>query len=123
MTRAERVLARKVAAAIVYDAVTGRIQHVHRHITLEGGLEPDRCQVEKRALEISLQRPGREVSRMKVLHISDEAMRPGKIYRVDVESVELVEIGTRPIPRTGRVRAVGQGETMFPLVVGELVEQ
>lgn len=91
-------LGRTVATALVYDFETGKPMHLHQHITLDGGAIPDHEQVEKRALENAMIRKGRDQSRMRVLHLSEDAMRQGKIYKVDVRSLVLVEIGDRPLP-------------------------
>jgi hypothetical protein len=91
-------LGRTVATALVYDFETGKLIHLHQHIALEGGYVPDHEQVEQKALANAMIRQGRDQSRMRVLHLSEDAMRPGKIYKVDVRNLVLVEIGTRPLP-------------------------
>ncbi len=91
-------LGRTVATAMVYDFETGQLLHLHRHITLDGGMIPDHEQVEKRALENAMIRQGRDLSRMRVLHLSEDSLRPEKIYKVDVRNLVLVEVGTRPMP-------------------------
>ena len=88
-------LPRTVSTALVYDFESGRPLHLHRHIVLQGGYVPDHEQVEKKAIENAMIRQGRDASRMRVLHLSEDAMRPDKIYKVDVRSLALVEIGTR----------------------------
>ena len=97
-------LGRTVATALVYDFETGKPIHLHQHITLDGGMVPDHEQVETRALENAMIRQGRDLSRMRVQHLSEDAMRPEKIYKVDVRSLVLVEIGTRPMPGAPRGR-------------------
>lgn len=91
-------LGRTVATALVYDFETGKPIHLHQHITLDGGMIPDHEQVEKRALENAMIREGRDLSRMRVLHLSEGAMHQGKIYKVDVRNLALMEIGDRPLP-------------------------
>jgi hypothetical protein len=59
---------------------------------------PDHEQVEKKAVENAMIRQGRDQSRMRVLHLGQDAMRPGKIYKVDVRSLVLVEVGSRAMP-------------------------
>jgi hypothetical protein len=95
-------LGRTTDSVLVYDFESGQPLHLHRHITLEGGYVPDHEQVEKRALENAMIRQGRDASRMRVLHLSEDAMRPDKIYKVDVRSMVLVEIGTRAMVGRGR---------------------
>ena len=45
------MLPRKTAKVVVYDFETGKLQHLHQHIALEEGTEPDHEQLEKMALE------------------------------------------------------------------------
>ena len=97
-------LGRTIQKAVVYDLVTGQILHVHQHVALEGGFVPDHEQVEKKALEYAMVRQGRDLGRMRVLHIALDAIKPGKIYRVDVGSLTLVEIGSQPVPGMRRPR-------------------
>jgi len=93
------MLPRKVAKVLVYDFETGKLHHMHQHITLEGGIEPDHEQLEKAALENAMIRQGRDASRMRFLHIHDQnAMQPGTRYQVDVRNLALVEIGKMPMP-------------------------
>src|SRR5882757_3197548 len=92
------LLPRTVNTVVVYDFETGKLQHMHQHITLEGGMEPDHQQLEIRALENAAMRHGRNASRLKALHVAEGAIQPGKIYRVDVNRLALVELGSRPLP-------------------------
>jgi hypothetical protein len=97
------MLPRKVARVLVYDFETGELQHIHQHVTFDGGHEPDHEQLEKRALENAMVRQGRDASRMRFLHLYDDnALRPGSRYKVDVRNVALVETGTMPPP--GQIR-------------------
>jgi hypothetical protein len=40
----------------VYDAKSGRIEHLHRVITLKGGTNPKRSEIEARAMELARQK-------------------------------------------------------------------
>jgi hypothetical protein len=91
-------MARTIATVVVYDFETGQVVHMHRHIALEGGYVPDHEEVEKRAIENAMIRQGRDSSRMRILHVSEDSMQAGRMYKVDVHTLALVETGSRPRP-------------------------
>lgn len=66
---------------IVYDE-SGRVHHVHRVVTLEGGREPSEAQIEADALNI-LKRHGKPVEKMKMLHLPSDKVPMHELLAVD----------------------------------------
>jgi hypothetical protein len=75
-------------ACVVYEAITGRVVHLHRVITLRGGKAPSANEMEARALELAGQRSGASV---KVLHLEAESVQSGRAYKVDLKKLKLVQ--------------------------------
>jgi hypothetical protein len=72
-------------ACVVYDAKTGRIEHLHRVITLKGGTNPERSEIEARAMELAGQKE-KKTSSLKTLIVSPEKFRPGREHKVDLKT-------------------------------------
>jgi hypothetical protein len=75
-------------ACVVYDAKTGRIQHVHRVITLRGGDEPKRSEIETRAIDAA--RKSSPKLQLKTLVVPSEQLYPGATHKVDPKKRSLV---------------------------------
>jgi hypothetical protein len=82
-------------ACAVYDAKTGRIEHVHRVITLKGGKTPERTEIEARAIEMAT-RNGRAASQLKTLLVSADKLHEGARYKVDLKTGSLI---SEPVKR------------------------
>jgi hypothetical protein len=76
-------------AWVVYDEETGRIQHVHRVVTLKGGVEPEEGEVEARVLKMSAKRGG-AASRLKTLVVTPAQLDAGATHSVDPKRRALV---------------------------------
>jgi hypothetical protein len=76
-------------ACVVYDAKTGRIEHLHRVITLRGGTNPERSEIETRTMELAGQN-GKKTSRLRTLIVSPEQFRPGREHKVDLETGSII---------------------------------
>ena len=85
---------------VVYDA-TGRIHHVHRVVTLRGGTEPKRSDIEARALEIARTRKGARKTQVKTLMVAPDQLQAGSTHKVDPKkrallSTPIKDKATRP---------------------------
>jgi len=76
-------------ACIVYDANTGRIQHLHRVITLKGGTKPEPSEIEARAMEFAAQK-GKKTSQLKTLLVSSEQLHLGTAHKVDLKTGSII---------------------------------
>jgi hypothetical protein len=76
-------------AWVVYDSKTGRIQHVHRVVTLKGGIEPNQSEIEDRAMDIAGKR-GMTRSQLNILSVSPDQLHPSARHRVDPKKGSLV---------------------------------
>jgi hypothetical protein len=85
-------------AWVVYDEKTGRIQHVHRVVTLKGGTEPKRSEIEARVMDIAAKK-GRDVSQSKTLMVSPDQLQPGATHKVDPKKRTLV---SKPIKQADK---------------------
>jgi hypothetical protein len=83
-----------VSICVLYDAADGRIALKHKVVVLPGGRKLDRGQIESRAFAIA-GKAGLSVSNLKALHVATEDFRPGSFYKVELESVRLLEVGRR----------------------------
>jgi hypothetical protein len=77
-------------ACVVYDATTGRIHHAHRVVTLRGGVEPKRSDIETRALEIARTQQGTRTAKVKTLMVAPEQLQAGFTHTVDPKKRSLV---------------------------------
>jgi hypothetical protein len=75
---------------IVYSSEDGRIVHVHKEITIAGGLERPEAEIEARARQFAARR-GRAPEELRVLFVEDRRSK-GKRYKVDIDTLELVEV-------------------------------
>jgi hypothetical protein len=75
-------------ACVVYDTKTGRIQHVHRVITLRGGDEPKRSEIETRAIDAA--RKSSSKLQLKTLVVPSEQLHSGATHKVDPKKRLLV---------------------------------
>jgi hypothetical protein len=76
-------------AYAVYDAKTGRIEHLHRVITLKGGTNPEPGEIEARAMEFAAQN-AKKTSQLKTLLVSSEQLRPGRVHKVDLKTGSII---------------------------------
>jgi hypothetical protein len=82
---------RSIKACVVYDTTSGQIHHQHRVLTLEGGDEPGESDMERDALaRVEARKSGHPGGTLAVLHLTHDAMPPGRRYRVDVTKKVLV---------------------------------
>jgi hypothetical protein len=79
----------KTHVCVIYDPATGKIHHIHRVTTL--GAAPTRSQheVEREAYTLAErrnhQRPvARDLTKAKILHLTDPELEPGALYEVDL---------------------------------------
>lgn len=70
-------------SCVVYDASSGRIHHTHHAIVLKGGRPLADAEVAATALGLMRNR-GVDVSGLRILHTTPEAMEGGTVYAVDV---------------------------------------
>ena len=75
---------------VVYDAVTGQIQHLHRVVTFVGGREPSEDEIAADALRAvsKLRRPHQ--GDRHALHLDTDTLEPNRKYRVDPATKVLV---------------------------------
>ena len=76
-------------ACAVYDANTGRIEHVHRVVTLKGGTNPEPGEIEARAMEFAAQN-AKKTSQLKTLLVSPEQLHPGTAHKVDLKTGSII---------------------------------
>jgi alpha-ketoglutarate-dependent taurine dioxygenase len=77
-------------ACVVYDTATGRIHHIHRVMTLEGGREPSTETIAEDALRALRSLPNPPDGALDILHVHHDAIEPNKRYRVNLRSKTLV---------------------------------
>ena len=77
-------------ACVVYDATTGRIHHVHRVVTLRGGAEPKRSDIEARAIEFASAHKGAGKMQVKTLIVGPEQLHDGATHKVDPKKRSLI---------------------------------
>jgi hypothetical protein len=83
-------------ACVVYDPVTGDVRHVHRVAVLHGAKGPATKEIEARALALAQRLSGGDPSRLKVLHVAPESLKPQMKHKIDPKSLKLV---SEPISR------------------------
>ncbi|HLY05846.1 MAG TPA: hypothetical protein VKR31_08875 [Rhizomicrobium sp.] len=87
----------RTRTCVLYDSATGHIVHVHKEITLEGGLERNDNEIEQRTRHFAARR-GRSGDTLKVVFV--EAMPPTphpahrkRHWKVDPGAAKLIEGG------------------------------
>ena len=79
---ADKVMQPKSVALCVLHDADGKIIHIHRTWTYEGGVESSQADVEREAKRVAaLMR--HDVSKLQTLHAPHEAIGRGKAYRVE----------------------------------------
>jgi hypothetical protein len=81
----------KEVFAVLYDE-TGRVLHVHKHVSFSGQ-KPSRDVVENKIRQLA-RRLGYDESKLKVLHADSLPSKPGQKLHVDVERSVLIATGT-----------------------------
>ena len=81
---------RSKKACVVYDAETGRVWHVHRVVTFDGGREPSDAEVAADALR-ALRSLHAGLGALETLRVDHDELKPGKRYRVDVDKKTLLQ--------------------------------
>jgi hypothetical protein len=96
---------RSVKACVVFDSVTGEIQHIHEVVTMEGAEETSDDEVMRRALLLARERlasgtalPGEQAARavegeLEVLQVDPSQLEVARPYYVDVQTRSLAPIG------------------------------
>jgi hypothetical protein len=79
----------------VYDAKSGRIEHLHRVITVKGGTNPKRSEIEARAMELARQK-GKKTLHLKTVLVSPEQFRPGRVHTVDLKTGSIISEQLKP---------------------------
>lgn len=88
---------------ILYDPQSGSIAHTHRVVTFRGGRRLLQKEVEARTLQLAT-RLGWNATELKVLHVTADDLEPTKSYKVDPQSLRLLSLPDRILPK-GRKRA------------------
>ena len=81
---------RSKKACVVYDAETGRMHHLHRVVTFEGGREPSDDEIAAAALRAFQELHADRRGAFETLHVDHAAVEPGVKYRIDVHKKKLV---------------------------------
>jgi hypothetical protein len=92
--------AESIKTCVLYDPSDGHIVHTHQVVILPGARNVGDSEVESRAFAIA-KKVGRDVSKVRALHISSKDYAENINYKVDVKSLRLTEI---PWPASRRVR-------------------
>lgn len=88
-----------IKICILYDRDTGHIVHAHQVVSASGGRPPASDHVEKRAMELAA-KAGRDVSKVKALHVSAIEWDETYPQRVDPRSGRLERLPPLPGKRS-----------------------
>ncbi len=77
---------------MIYDPATGRVVHVHQHITYPGGRQVSASEIEAHALAVLARGMKADVSGFHVLHLKPEEYQEGALYRIEPESQRLITV-------------------------------
>jgi hypothetical protein len=80
----------KIRTCFLYDSETGRIAHIHKEITIGGGLHRTEAEIEARVRRFA-SKPHRELGNVKAVFVEDTRLR-GKKYKIDPANPRLVEV-------------------------------
>jgi hypothetical protein len=78
---------------VLYDPKDGRIAHYHMVGTFPGGQRVDEKEVERRTVARAASF-GADTSRLKPLHVSEKDCDPSCKYKVDIKTLNLIELPT-----------------------------
>jgi hypothetical protein len=81
-----------VRSCFVYDPANGKIVHVHKNITIAGGLERSDAEIEARARKFATRTKRNDIDALRVIFAEDRRAR-GRRYRVDTATLQIVEVG------------------------------
>jgi hypothetical protein len=79
---------------VLYDKNDGRIVHQHEVVNFRGAKRAEDTEVEAVASRMAAQL-GHDVSNVKALHFSSDEYSTEKCYKIDTESLRLIEIPLR----------------------------
>ena len=80
-----------VRTCVVYEPQTGNIVHIHKEITMPGGLERTDTEIEARVRRFAAV-SGRNIEKLRTAFVKDIRSR-GQHYNVDTTTLEFVEAG------------------------------
>jgi hypothetical protein len=89
-------------AAVVYDARTGAVVHVHETVYMKGASSPKSRNVEQEALELAQRLSGKPGANLRTLRVRPEELRERKALKVTVSTRTLRSSTARPRKRTLR---------------------
>lgn len=78
------------SSCAVYDVLTGHIHHWHHSVTLVGGRHPSEEEIAKDAVAAAQRGSLKNQGDLRVLHVTLDAVEPGKLYDVDHQRQTLV---------------------------------
>jgi hypothetical protein len=93
----ELVDKRSPRVCVVYDPVDGRILHVHRLVTLSGGLARSEEEFHERAIELA-KKAGHTCSNPSVINVPAGEMERATAYKVDLGSLRVISEFKRTSP-------------------------
>jgi hypothetical protein len=82
---------RSTKACVVYDKETGRVCHVHRVVTFEGGREPDDDEIAANVFLSFHRLHADRQGAFEILQVDPAAIEPGNKYRVDLQTKALIQ--------------------------------
>jgi len=83
-------------AFVVYDSATGEVRHIHQATVLQGAKAPATHEMEARALALTKKLGRHDPSRLKVLQVPPENLKPLRKHKVDLKSLKLI---SEPVSR------------------------
>ena len=77
--------------AVVYEALTGKVRHMHQVTILESGEIRTDNEIKKAALEYSAKlHPNLNHGDLRAVLVQPETLRPGTLHVVDLKTLKLV---------------------------------
>ena len=81
---------KSVSCCLLFDPQDGKIQHVHRVVTMEGAPDTSKKDLETQTVKVAKDL-GLDTGRLQVLHVEEEALSEPARYSVDPAKRTLVK--------------------------------
>lgn len=79
------------SVVVLYNKDSGEIKHIHREVTFLGGRHPDQEEQERRATDAASRVGLHDITKLALLHVDTQRLKPDVRYKVDVDRQQLVE--------------------------------
>jgi hypothetical protein len=80
------------SVVVLYDKDSGELAFIHHETTSHGGRHPDQKELERKVVELASRLGRHDTTKLALLHVDPQQIKPDARYKVDVGRQQLVEV-------------------------------